>query len=209
MPKSCSKSCKHIFLLSLRLEHEIFSSLISYGHDNRQLTAEIDDQTRLPLTMYADALHSRSFGRKALQQFPVDCYAPQPAVNPQLPEAIIGRDSERVGLVGHRSSHLRRLMEKAVSACRGRPTRPQRMYIAVFVVVSDDRCDTESLNDTAVPANSSRWTLLPPCCPDLHIGQRKRIQWMSISNSQPYYNSSFSSIVCQINKPLTGSPKRL
>ena len=54
---------------------------------------------------------------------------------------------------------------------------PQRMYIAVFVVVSDDRCDTESLNDTAVPANSSRWTLLPPCCPDLHIGQRKRIQW--------------------------------
>ena len=55
----------------------------------------------------------------------------------------------------------------------------------VFVVVNDDRRDIESLNDTAVPANSSLRTLLRA---DLHTAQLNRIQWMSISNSQLYYN---------------------
>jgi len=78
---------------------------------------------------------------------------------------------------------LRRLIGRAVRRSADPATADVHR---VFVVVGDDRCDVESLNDTAVPANSSRRTFLPPCRPDLHIGQLKRVQSMSISNSQAY-----------------------
>jgi len=112
---------------------------------------------------------------------------------------------------GHRSSRRRatETVDRASSPSTPRSTRHRRTggrrrctSIAVFVVVGDDRCDVESLSDTAVPANSSRRTLLPSCRPDLHTGQQlKCIPWMSISNSQPYYKFQFYRLRDQWNAP--------
>ena len=77
---------------------------------------------------------------------------------------------------------LRRLIGRAIPP---RPTRGHSVCIrpSLHVVVVDDRRDIAPLNDAAVPANSPRRTFFPPCCADLHIGQLKRIQWMSSYHS--------------------------
>jgi len=111
---------------------------------------------------------------------------------------------------GHRSPRRRatETVDRASSPSTPRSTDTDGPAAAVDVDrglrrrIGNDRRDVESLSDTAVPANSSRRTCLPSCRPDLHTAQQlKRVPWMSISNSQPYYKFQFYRLRDQWNAP--------